>query len=66
MRQNKKIKGTRDTNSQHEISHYKDDVLICLQDPYISLKETLNLSTYFSVISIYTKTAINKWYSHSL
>ena len=54
IRQNSKIKGIHTNNSQHKVSLYADDLLLYLQTPPTSLKETFNIIKDFSKISHYT------------
>ena len=53
IRYNNNIKGIHTANHQHKISLYADDILLYLQDPLPSLKETFNLINTFSKISNY-------------
>jgi len=48
---NRKIKAIQDTNSEHEISLYADDLLLYWQEPQNSLRETFNNINTFSGIS---------------
>ena len=54
IRQNSKIKGIHTNNSQHKVSLYADDLLLYLQTPPTSLKETFNIIKDFSKISHYS------------
>lgn len=56
IRQNTNIKGIQDSNLQHKISLYADDILLDLQKPSSCLMETFNIINSFSKISkLYNK-----------
>lgn len=54
IHQNTLIKGIRTENVHHKISLYADDILLFLQDPLISLQETIKVINSFANISDYT------------
>ena len=54
IRQNDKITGILTHSIAHKISLYADDVLLFLQDPTSSIKETIKLINSFSHVSDYS------------
>lgn len=54
IRQNSKIQGIQNSNSEHKVSLYADDLLLYQQSPCASLQETFNVINNLSKISNYT------------
>lgn len=54
IRQNNLIAGIQTPTSHHKISLYADDILLFLENPQISLNETIRLIDTFSEISDYS------------
>lgn len=54
IRQNNKIEGIHVSGTTHKISLYADDILLYLQNPEQSLRETFHIINNFSTISDYT------------
>lgn len=54
IRNNNNIKGIQNRNEEYKISLYADDLLLHLQNPETSLKETFSVINNFSTLSNYT------------